>query len=819
MKQIETVLRQISLACALITAGIGGIALTAWMLGNVIIASLSYSYIPMAPSTAVFFIILGIALFNYIRRPEHFFWSRFAKSAALLTLTGAGVILFGFFAGIKFKAEHLLFEQPEVFFNFPVGHMSPITAVCFITSALALLFLADKRAQKNTASIFAVITALTGAVLILGYLYGTPILYGGSLIPVALTTSFAFLFLGMGLLTSAGPDSYPLKLFIGTSFRARLMKILLPIITAFILIHGWLDTIVFPYMKNPVLTASATAILSFFIISVIISKLAKTVGGRIDRLNAERDEAEVNLRKNEELFRLLAENASDLIYRMSLPGGRYEYVSPSSERLFGYTPEEFYDAPLLIRRVLHPDWLEYFEEKWTRLLAGDIPPFYEYQIIHKSGGIRWMYQRNALIKDDKGLPAAIEGIVTDITERKQAEAALQESERQYRTLVDNALIGVFKSNFKGDFIYANKALARIFEYDTVDDMIPGGVLTRYENPEDREALMKALMKNGSVANYEVKLFTKTGKARHLLINANLEKDVISGMAVDVTEVKEAEKEILRLNTELEKRVIERTADLNKTQRALVNIVEDLGQKKKELEQANESLKEMDRLKSMFIATMSHELRTPLNSIIGFSSILHDEWLGPLNDEQKMNLFSILKSGRHLLELINDILDLSKIEAGKIEIHLEDFDIDSVITEAVDLLKKDAGEKGLTLEVESVHQRMHTDRRRFLQCVVNLLSNAVKFTGKGLIKIEVKKMRSYDADFIEISVKDTGIGIKTEDLPKLFQPFVRLHEMNGIPGTGLGLYLTKKILTEILKGDIMVSSEYRKGTRVVMKIPV
>jgi PAS domain S-box-containing protein len=135
----------------------------------------------------------------------------------------------------------------------------------------------------------------------------------------------------------------------------------------------------------------------------------------------ERQQAEKALKVSEERFRRLAENARDAIYRMSLPDGIYEYMSPAATELFGYAPEDFYASPQLIRDVIHPDWHGYFEEQWSRLLRGDMPPTYEYPIIHKSGEVRWVNQRNILIRDDGGRIVAIEGIVTDITTRKRAE--------------------------------------------------------------------------------------------------------------------------------------------------------------------------------------------------------------------------------------------------------------------------------------------------------------------------------------------------------------------------------------------------------------
>lgn len=270
-----------------------------------------------------------------------------------------------------------------------------------------------------------------------------------------------------------------------------------------------------------------------------------------------------------------------------------------------------------------------------------------------------------------------------------------------------------------------------------------------------------------------------------------------------------------------------------------NFMDLLEVQRKELENANIRLKELDRLKSMFIASMSHELRTPLNSIIGFSSILLKEWVGPINAEQKENLSIILRSGKHLLSLINDVIDISKVEAGLVELKREDFNLYDVLTESVTSIAEELKAKGLELKMIPIHQTMHTDRRRLLQCLLNLLSNAVKFTEKGSVQVRACLARdegrrtidestsrlseavAHHSSSVIITVEDTGIGIKEEDISKLFQPFVRLESplKSKVLGTGLGLYLTKKIITEILKGEIEAESKYGRGSIFRMKIPV
>lgn len=293
----------------------------------------------------------------------------------------------------------------------------------------------------------------------------------------------------------------------------------------------------------------------------------------------------------------------------------------------------------------------------------------------------------------------------------------------------------------------------------------------------------------------------------------------SSIGRDMTTYKKAEEEIRALNAGLEQRVAERTRELSESQTALMNIVDDLVEQHAALAKLNTRLQELDRLKSMFIASMSHELRTPLNSIIGFSSILHDEWIGPVNDEQKKDLAIILRCGKHLLNLINDVIDVSKIEAGRIDSAPEEFDLYDLIDEAISLIRKELEAKGLVLRVAAIRQPMATDRRRLLQCVLNLLSNAMKYTERGEVSVEARLVN--DGDFIEISVADTGIGIKPQDLPRMCHPFIQLSSSlkSTVSGTGLGLYLTRKLVVEVLKGDINITSEYGKGSRFTLRVPV
>ncbi len=238
----------------------------------------------------------------------------------------------------------------------------------------------------------------------------------------------------------------------------------------------------------------------------------------------------------------------------------------------------------------------------------------------------------------------------------------------------------------------------------------------------------------------------------------------------------------------------------------------------ELEILNEKLQQADQYKSIFLASMSHELRTPLNSIIGYTGILLMGMTGSLNDEQSKQLTKVKNNAKHLLSLINDILDISKIEADRVELNCEEFSLKALIDEVVETIQPKVTEKGLMLTTHIGEDiAIFTDKRRIMQVILNLVSNAVNYSESGDIYISTEKLT--DNKF-QISVKDTGIGIADSELARLFQPFQQIDSSltKKNSGTGLGLYLSRKIMI-MLGGDIFVKSELGKGSDFYLVMPV
>jgi PAS domain S-box-containing protein len=409
------------------------------------------------------------------------------------------------------------------------------------------------------------------------------------------------------------------------------------------------------------------------------------------------------------------------------------------------------------------------------------------------------------------------GMGIDITGPKLAELKLSESEQKYRELVEHANSIILRWNGAGKITFLNEFGQRYFGY-TADEIIGRHVIGTIVPSEDSDghdlqSLMQQICENPAAFEQNVNQNVRRNGERvwiawtnKLVCDEHGEIIEILSIGSDITDQRRAEDTIRELNANLEQRVFERTEALNA---ALIRA------------------EAADKIKSAFLATMSHELRTPLNSIIGFTGILLQHLAGPLNDEQSKQLGMVRGSARHLLELINDVLDLSKIEAGQLEMKAEPFDLRESIERAINLVQPLADKKALSLShmIADGIGLVVGDRRRCEQILINLLNNSIKFTERGGVALNVESIVLSGAGgsqkpAIRIAIKDTGIGIKSEHIGVLFQAFqqvdsglARQHE-----GTGLGLAICRR-LTQLMGGDISVRSEWSKGSEFIVTLPL
>jgi PAS domain S-box-containing protein len=393
---------------------------------------------------------------------------------------------------------------------------------------------------------------------------------------------------------------------------------------------------------------------------------------------------------------------------------------------------------------------------------------------------------------------------SSLRELLQTRTALRQIEQRYETLANIAPVGIFRTDPAGGTTYVNPAWSAMAGLPHAQAMGEGWI--EAVHPEDREGLRRTwqeVVEKGGVAFSDYRFLRPDGTIVWVMGQAVPERDEQGqilgyiGTITDITARKRAEEVMILHNAELERRVAERTQELNF---------------------ALQKAQGADRLKSAFLATMSHELRTPLNSIIGFTGILLQGLAGPLEAEQIKQLGMIRNSAQHLLALINDVLDISKIEAGQLEVRCEPFDLRETIESALRMVTPLAQKKGLPLcvAIASGVGTICSDRRRVEQILINLLSNAVKFTEQGEVRLECKT-RSHK---VEICVHDTGIGIRPEDMEKIFRPFQQLE--TGLArhheGTGLGLAICQSLAT-LLGGEICVASEWGKGSAFTLALPL
>jgi PAS domain S-box-containing protein len=509
--------------------------------------------------------------------------------------------------------------------------------------------------------------------------------------------------------------------------------------------------------------------------------------------------------------------------------GVIQIFNVGAERMLGFTAAE-------VMNKITPADMSDPEEVIARAsalsleFATPIAPGFEALVFKARRTIEDIYELTYVRKDGSRFPAvvsvtalrdaqsAIIGyllIGTDNTARKQVEEErrkldqrLRDQQFYTRSLIESNIDALMTTDPRGIITDINKQ-AEALTGCTRDELIGAPFKKYFTDPERAEAGINRVLLDGKITNYELTARAWDGKLTEVSYNATTFHDrdrVLQGVfasARDVTELKRFEQTLLK-NVELE---------------------------------------DASRMKSEFLANMSHELRTPLNAIIGFSEVLRDGLIGELTDQQRRFIGDIFSSGTHLLSLINDILDLSKVEAGKMVLDLEPLQVSSLFVNSLSIIREKAASRRIRLSVNAVEELglIQADARKVKQIVYNLLSNAVKFTvDGGHVSLRARRVPRADVgqilgpwpgrsfpladnqfvEFLEISVTDSGIGISPAGLQDLFKPFSQIDSglSRKFEGTGLGLAMVK-LLTELHGGVVAVESAIGDGSRFTVWLPL
>jgi len=463
--------------------------------------------------------------------------------------------------------------------------------------------------------------------------------------------------------------------------------------------------------------------------------------------------------------------------------------------LFGYPEGNLETSYNSFLEAIHPEDRSLVIDCVNNSIENDAPYEVEHRVVWPDGTVRWLLERGKVMRNLQGKAVRMLGVVQDIDARKRTEMALIESQSKLAGLFELSPLGIALTDMDGNYLEFNKAFQEICGYP--DDELRGlsyWDLTPHEYKEEEVKQLELLESTGRYGPYEKVYRQKNGNLVPIRLNGILVKDD-SGLS------------------------------------QIWSIVEDISDSKRveqELIDARLGAETANHAKSQFLSSMSHELRTPMNAIIGFGQLLGMDRESPLNESQKENIEEIIKASNHLLELINEVLDLSKIESGRVTLSIEAVGLNYVLEEALQLIDSLAQKRNIKINVtQNGHETksensqddqliVRADRTRIKQILLNLLSNAVKYNNvNGQITVDCA---SVDNNEIRVSVTDTGNGLTLEQQNSLFEAFNRLGaEKTDIEGTGIGLLITRN-LVELMGGSIGVASEPGKGSTFWVQLP-
>lgn len=699
---------------------IATLGLLGYVPGLRIFGSARPDYYPMAPSTGISFLLLGIILVLYVQD----FWQKRRRFYAIIL--SSLVSIFGFlkcieyFAGVETSFEEAIVTISSKLGEIPIGIMSPSTGALFFLSGITIILLIFQTTRKEQTKFFGHSAGILGSLIFicsmifaLSYLYGQPFLYGvGKIVPMAITTAIAFLFLGIALISVVGDNYVPLSFFVGSSTRNRLLRIFVPLIIFVVLIQDIMNLLIRDIFKmhDALLTALFIVIFTTLVAFVVI-RAGHIVGNTIDKVK--------------------------------------------------------------------------------------------------------------------------EKLRTEITERKQAEESLQESEAMFKGIFSQAPIGIELYDSKGNFINANQECLNIFGVGHVEE-IKGFKL--FEDP-NVSAGAKTQLRNGEPIDYEsefdfevvkkLKLY-KTTRSGKCFLHVQITPYEISGSGNkgfivhirEITECKQAEEELTKHREHLEKLVKERTKELEektktleKSQQSLVFLTEDVSETSAELKNVNKKLEVSNKDLEAFAYSVSHDLRGPLRAISGFTRILMEDYVEKLNAEGKRLGGIIQQNTKKMSQLIDDLLDFSRM--GRVSMSFSEIDMKKMANAIYHEATNAEVRKRITFTIADL-SKAEGDTNMMRQVWMNLISNAVKFSAyrkPAVISVTCQE----EENKLIYCVKDNGAGFNMKYKDKLFGVFQRLHSEKEFEGTGVGLALVQRIIHRH-GGEVWANGEVDNGAAFYFSLP-
>lgn len=532
----------------------------------------------------------------------------------------------------------------------------------------------------------------------------------------------------------------------------------------------------------------------------------------------DRKQAEAQLQEQEQFLRSIYEGVSQPIFVTDvLPDNTIQIVgwNPTTTVLTGKSSADV--AGKSIQDAFEAHDTQDILERHAQCIAAKKPLTFEEQVILQ-GQTRWMVSTYNPLINHEGRVHRIVGTVYDITDRKLAEIALQEAQQFAQSIAENTPNIIYIYDLIGQRnLYTNQEIFTLLGYTSTEvQAMQSGFLESIIHPDDWPIIQQfqtdiAQADDNHIFELEYRLLHRDGKWRWLYDRITIFKRDETGRVIhyigsgqDITERKALEQELRQINAELENRVEERTMDLR---------------------QAMEAAETANRAKSTFLANMSHELRTPLNAILGFAQLMSRD--RTLDTEKRQQLSIINRSGEHLLHLINDILEMSKIEAGRIIFTPTCLDLHTLLDMLQELFYLRAAEKGLQFTIERVfilHPYVETDENKLRQVLINLIGNAIKFTQQGHVTLRVQMdlgshLTGSRSGILSFKVEDTGLGIEPSELASLFEPFTQSKNRQRVQeGTGLGLPISRQFV-QLMGGDLTVQSQPGVGSTFAFSIPV